>query len=249
MHDLGATRRAHGDASGMRLFVSGTDTGIGKTVATCLLLRALQSHGIAALGMKPVVAGINSQGGWDDIDLIRAASAIPAALQDIAPYRLQAAASPHFAAQAEQVTIQMEIILAALRRLEQLAGMVVIEGVGGFRVPLSAQFDSADLAQAIAAPVLLVVPMRLGCINHALLSAEAIASRGLALLGWVANAGIDVDYGRVPASIDTLTERMDAPCVGILPARALEQGGADCLKIDQILARLRQETVPPRRCP
>ena len=222
----------------MRLFISGTDTGIGKTVATCLLLRALQAKGIAALGMKPIVAGINAQGNWDDVEQIRMASDIEAPLDEIAPYRLRAAAAPHFAAQEEQVLIRQEPILEALNRLERRAAIVVIEGVGGFRVPLAEHFDSADLAQAIAAPLLLVVPMRLGCINHALLSAEAIVSRGLTLVGWIANAGIDPDYGRVAATIDTLTQRMDTPCVGVLPAHALEQAGADCLKIEQILARL-----------
>jgi len=231
----------------MRLFVSGTDTGIGKTVVTCLLLRALQARGIAALGMKPIAAGINPQRGWDDVEQIRAASAVAAALDDIAPYRLQAAAAPHFAAQEEQLTISKEIILTALSRLERLAELVVIEGVGGFRVPLSAQFDSADLAQAIAAPLLLVVPLRLGCINHALLTAEAIASRGLALVGWVANAGIDPDYGRAAATIDTLTQRMDTHCVGIVPARVFEQGSTDCINIDQILTGMRSEATQPRR--
>jgi dethiobiotin synthetase len=220
----------------MRLFITGTDTGIGKTVSTCLLLRALQARGIAALGMKPIAAGINAQGCWDDVELIRAASGVGAALEDIAPYRLQLAASPHFAAEAEQVTIRKDTILQALARLEQRAQIVVIEGVGGFRVPLAADFDSADLAQAIAAPLLLVVPMRLGCINHALLTAEAIASRGLVLAGWLANAGIDPDYGRVEATIATLSERMAASCVGVLPQGAFEQGCVDCFKIEQILA-------------
>jgi dethiobiotin synthetase len=231
----------------MKLLVSGTDTGIGKTVVTCALLRAMKWRGLSAIGMKPVAAGINPQGGWDDVDRIREASAIDAPIEDVAPYRLRAAASPHFAAQEERISIQEEVILAALRRLEQLAEMVVIEGVGGFRVPLSDQSDSADMARTIAAPILLVVPMRLGCINHALLTAEAIACRSLTLIGWVANAGIDADYGRVAATIDTLNRRMEASCVGVLPARALEQNGADCLNIDEILTRLRAESIQPRR--
>ncbi|MBI5920346.1 MAG: dethiobiotin synthase [Betaproteobacteria bacterium] len=228
----------------MRLFITGTDTGIGKTVSTCLLLRALNAKGIAALGMKPIAAGINAYGSWDDVELIRAASDIQVSLEDMAPYRLQVAASPHFAAEAEKVTIRQEIILRALTRLEQRAQIVVIEGVGGFRVPLSADFDSADLAQAIAAPLLLVVPMRLGCINHALLSAEAISNRGLALIGWIANAGSDPEYERVAATIETLSERMTAPCVGVLPQGAFEQGNADCLKIEQILASTARHSKP-----
>ena len=225
----------------MNMLISGTDTEIGKTVVTCAVLRALHSRGISAIGMKPVSAGITPQGLWDDVERIRKASSVAAAVEDMAPYRLRAPASPHFSAREDGVTIQKEVILAALDRLERLADMVVIEGVGGFRVPLSDRLDSADLAQAIGAPILLVVPMRLGCINHALLTAEAIASRGLALLGWAANAGIVPDYERVAQTIDTISDRIDAPCVGVLPQLATGQNSADQLRIDQILMRL-----PPR---
>ncbi|MDD5177152.1 MAG: dethiobiotin synthase [Sterolibacterium sp.] len=223
----------------MKLLVSGTDTGIGKTVVTCALLRALHAQGVSVLGMKPVVAGINALGDWDDVEQIRAASTVAAALEDIAPYRLCVAASPHFAAAEEGVTIQKEVILSALDRLERLAEIVVIEGVGGFRVPLSGRLDSADLAQAIAAPLLLVVPLRLGCINHALLTAEAVAVRGLALVGWVANAGIDPDYPRVSETIETISVKIRAPCFGVLPKLAPGQSGADRIAVDRLLAGLR----------
>lgn len=227
----------------MRLLVSGTDTGIGKTVVACSLLRALQAQGVAAVGMKPVAAGINERGLWDDVEHIRAASAVAAALDDIAPYRLRAPASPHFAAAEDGVTIRTETILSALERLERLAEVVVIEGVGGFRVPLSGRLDSADLAQAIGAPVLLVVPMRLGCISHALLTAEAIAGRGLALAGWVANAGIDPDYTRVSETIATISDRIRAPCVGVLPDIPPGQSGADRLAIDRLLVGLSEQQI------
>jgi len=144
--------------------------------------------------------------------------------------------------QAGEVVDRQEVVLAALDRLEQLADVVVIEGVGGFRVPLSGELDSADLAKAIAAPILMVVPMRLGCINHALLTAEAVAGRGLKLLGWTANAGIDPDYSRIAPTVDTITSRIHAPCVGVLPRLAdldFGQGGANHLNIDLILNRLR----------
>ncbi|OGA19362.1 MAG: dethiobiotin synthase [Betaproteobacteria bacterium RIFCSPLOWO2_02_FULL_63_19] len=223
----------------MKLFVSGTDTGIGKTVVTCALLRALDSRGLAAIGMKPVATGITPQGTWDDVEQIRLASRVTASLDDMAPFRLGAPASPHFAAREDGVTIRAEVILGALDRLERLAEAVVIEGVGGFRVPLSERLDSADLAQAMRAPVLLVVPMRLGCINHALLTAESVAGRGLSLLGWVANAGIDSDYTRVELTVDSIADRIQAPCIGVLPRLALGQNGADHLNIDPLLARLR----------
>jgi len=221
------------------MLVSGTDTAIGKTVVTCSVLRALHASGVAATGMKPVAAGITPEGTWDDLEQIRRASPIAAAFDDMAPFRMRAPASPHFAAQEDGISIDEESILAALDRLERLAEVVVIEGVGGFRVPLSSRLDSADLARAMGAPVLLVVPMRLGCINHALLTAEAVASRGLALLGWVANAGIDPDYSRVSQTVDTIANRIHAPCAGIIPRLALGQSGADHLNIGLILIRLR----------
>lgn len=225
----------------MKLLVSGTDTGIGKTVVTCSILHALHTRGVTAIGMKPVAAGITAQGTWDDLEQIRRASSVLAAAEDTAPYRLRAPASPHFAAQEDGVTIQQEVVLAALERLEQLAEVVVIEGVGGFRVPLSGELDSADLALAMRTPIVLVVPMRLGCINHALLTAEAVAVRGLTLLGWAANAGIDPDYSRIAQTVDTITSRIHAPCVGVLPHLAhldFGQSGANHLNIDLILMRL-----------
>ena len=230
----------------MKLLVSGTDTAIGKTVVACSILRALHALGVRGIGMKPVAAGITAQGTWDDLEQIRRSSPVTAAVEYTAPYRLRAPASPHFAAEEDGVTIRQEVVLAALDRLEQLAEVVVIEGVGGFRVPLSGQLDSADLAKAIAAPILMVVPMRLGCINHALLTAEAVAGRGLTLLGWAANAGIDPDYRRIEQTVDTITSRIHAPCVGVLPRLAdldFGQSGANHLNIDLILIRLRSQVA------
>lgn len=223
----------------MKLLVSGTDTGIGKTVVSCALLHSLVARSIRAIGMKPVVAGANPQGLWNDVEMLRAASPLRAPMEDMAPYRLRAAASPHFAAAENGVRIRSGPILEALSRLERIADAVVIEGVGGFRVPLADGLDSAGLALAIGAPILLVVPMRLGCINHALLTAEAIAARGLTLLGWVANAGIDPDYANRAKTIDTISKLAQAPCVGVLPLLARGQSGTDQLKLDQILERLR----------
>jgi dethiobiotin synthetase len=223
----------------VRLLVTGTDTAVGKTLVACSLLQALNARGVRAIGMKPVAAGFDAQGTWEDVERIRAASPIAAPPEDIAPYRLRAPASPHFAAAEEGLAIEEEVVLAALDRLERLADLVVIEGAGGFRVPLSARLDSAGLAAALGAPVVMVVPMRLGCINHALLTAEAIAGRALTLLGWVANCGIDPDYSRVAPTVDTITDRVRSPCIGTLPRLVLGQSGAGHLNIDPILLRLR----------
>ena len=233
----------------MKLLVSGTDTAIGKTVVACSILRGLHARGVRSIGMKPVAAGITTQGTWDDLEQINRASSVSAAVEYTAPYRLRAPASPHFAAQEDGLTIRQEVILAALDHLEQLAEVVVIEGVGGFRVPLSGELDSADLAKAIDAPILMVVPMRLGCINHALLTAETIAGRGLTLLGWAANAGIDPDYSRIAQTVDTITSRIHTPCIGTLPRFAecdFGQNGANHLNIDLILTGLRSPVAVSR---
>jgi dethiobiotin synthetase len=189
--------------------------------------------------MKPVAAGVNDRGTWDDVDQIRDASPLTAAIEHIAPYRFRAPASPHFAALEDGLTIDEGVVMAALGHLEQIAELVVIEGAGGFRVPLSDRMDSADLAATIGAPVLMVVPMRLGCINHALLTAEAIANRGLTLLGWIANAGIDPDYSRVAPTAVSITDRVGAPCFGTLPRLAAGQDGAGFIDIESMLLRMR----------
>ncbi len=231
----------------MRLFVAGTDTGIGKTMAACELLRALGRRGVPTIGMKPVCAGIDARGRWEDVDAIRAASPLQADLDDMAPYRLRAVASPHFAAAEDGVTIEAEPVLAALARLERAAEVVVIEGVGGFRVPLSEKLDSADLAQAIGAPVLLVVGLRLGCINHALLTGEAIAARGLALAGWLANRGIDADYPRTEETIDTISARIGASCIGVMPRLSDQSSSGDWLRVSELLSRLRPQQIQRRK--
>jgi dethiobiotin synthetase len=219
----------------MRLFITGTDTGVGKTFVSCLLLQALHRRGIAAIGMKPVAAGVNDEGLWDDVEHIRRASALEAPMDEVCPYRLRAAASPHFAAEEERVSVRAEVILAALERLERRAEWVVIEGVGGFRVPLSPELDTAMLAQAIGAPLVLVVAMRLGCINHALLTAESIAQRGLTLAAWVANAGTAADYPRVDRTIETITAAIKAPCAGAVPYLASGTPAGEHLDIARLV--------------
>lgn len=171
-------------------FVTGTDTGVGKTLVSTALLHALARHHKRVVGMKPVAAGtIMVQGSEvnDDVLALRAAStlAVPAALGN--PVLLPDAVSPHVAAARAGRVIDVAHIVACHRQLVQLADAVVVEGAGGFLVPLSANETGADLAQALDLPVVLVVGLRLGCLNHALLTLEAIRARGLKLAGWVAN--------------------------------------------------------------
>ncbi len=176
--------------SALSLFVTGTDTEIGKTLISAALLHGLTAHGLRAAAMKPIAAGAELRDGvWhnEDADQLDAAASVVLPPELRTPYLLKAPAAPHIVAAQEGVHIEIAPILAAHRQACELADVVVVEGVGGFRVPLDEHVDTADLAVALGLPVVLVVGMRLGCISHALLTAEAIAARGLPIAGWVAN--------------------------------------------------------------
>ena len=194
-------------------FVTGTDTDVGKTLVSCALLHALARRHPRVVGMKPVAAGlIETPEGWDSEDAIalRTASTVrvPPALDN--PVRLPDPLSPHIAAERAGTRIDIHHLVACQRELAQHADAMVVEGAGGFLVPLSPEHTGADLAQALGLPVLLVVGLRLGCLNHALLSAEAIRARGLTLAGWVANR-VDPDMAAVDDNIHYLRQRLDAP--------------------------------------
>lgn len=197
-------------------FITGTDTEIGKTLVTCALLRLLALQGINAVGMKPVAAGLDEQGCNEDVSQIVAASPHQAAPSLVNPYAFKRPMAPHAAAAEEGRTIRFAPIHEALNTLRQQASTVLVEGVGGFIVPLGPEGDSADLAQTLGLPVILVVGLRLGCINHALLTAEAINARGLKLAGWVANT-VDPAMHDPAASMAALAERLVAPCLGVVP--------------------------------
>lgn len=200
-------------------FVTGTDTGIGKTLVSAALLHALVQAGVRACGMKPVAAGAELRDGrWhnDDADLLAAAGNVTMLPALTTPYLLREAAAPHIAADLDDVLIEPVPILAAYTEIAAACDAVVVEGVGGFRVPLSDGFDTADLAQQLGLPVVLVVGLRLGCISHALLTCEAIAARGLALAGWVANE-VDPDMAFADENIEALLLRIPAPLLGRVP--------------------------------
>jgi dethiobiotin synthetase len=203
-------------------FITGTDTDVGKTLVTCALLHCYRAAGIKALGMKPVAAGLDDSGRNEDVEQLLAASAWSAPddaagfRDQVNPYAFRSAIAPHLAAAEEGRDIRFFPIHDALAQLRRQAEVVLVEGVGGFRVPLGPEGDSADLAQTLGLPVILVVGVRLGCINHALLTVEAIASRGLPLAGWVANC-IDPGMVRQQENIATLDEMIVAPRLGTLP--------------------------------
>ncbi|WP_321930006.1 dethiobiotin synthase [Paraburkholderia guartelaensis] len=229
------------------LFVTGTDTEIGKTFVSAALLRGFAHAGLRATALKPIAAGAYERDGvWhnEDADQLDAAASVLLPPEIRTPFLLKEPAAPHIAAALEGVTLDLARIVDCYEAARERADAIVVEGVGGFRVPLTATEDTADLAVALGLPVVLVVGMRLGCISHALLTAEAIAARGLKLAGWVANR-IDPAMTFPEENIAALRERVaaqyGAPLVGVVPHMrgASADDAAGHLNIDALLARLR----------
>ncbi|HEX8740890.1 MAG TPA: dethiobiotin synthase [Casimicrobiaceae bacterium] len=177
-----------GSARPQGVFVTGTDTGVGKTRVAAALLAALAASGLHAVGMKPVAAGIDAGADInEDVAALAAAGSVDAPLALRNPYAFTAPIAPHLAARDAGARIDLGVIERAFAALAARTDVVVVEGAGGVLVPLDAHSDMLDVARVLGVPVLLVVGMRLGCLNHALLSTLAIRARGLALAGWVAN--------------------------------------------------------------
>jgi dethiobiotin synthetase len=202
------------------LFVAGTDTGIGKTVAACALLAALRRRGLRARGMKPVASGCQWRDGGlrnDDALALMAGDPAPVDYRFVNPFAFGDPIAPHLAAADEGRLIDLDVVGAAWERVSAGVDVVVVEGVGGWLVPIDDRRTMADMVQRFGWTVLLVVGMRLGCLNHALLSAAAIGARAR-LGGWVANC-CDPDPARLDDNIDALRQRLDAPLIGTLPYR------------------------------
>ncbi len=198
------------------VFVTGTDTGVGKTFVATALLRALATRGARVAGMKPVAAGIEAgEASNADVSALAAADGLHLPLRDRNPYGFLPAIAPHLAAEAAGVAIDIGVIVASFARLRARVDFIVVEGAGGVLVPLDRDHDMLDLAAALDLPVLLVVGLRLGCINHALLSAQAIAERGLPLAGWIANA-TGPSMLRERANIDSIAARLGQPPLATL---------------------------------
>jgi dethiobiotin synthetase len=201
-------------------FVAGTDTGVGKTRASCALLPALRGRHLRCVGMKPVAAGaepdVSGQLQNDDVLALRAASSfrVPPTLDN--PVLLPTPTSPHIAAVRAGQVIDVEHLATAYRAIAAQADAVVVEGAGGFVVPLSSRHTGADLAAALGLPVILVVGLRLGCLNHSLLTRDAIRQRGLRLAGWIVNR-LDLLMLEQDANIDYLREQLDAPLLAHWP--------------------------------
>jgi dethiobiotin synthetase len=195
-------------------FVTGTDTGVGKTLVACALLRAHVARGTTAAGMKPVATGI-TPGTPGDVEQLLAAANVTAPREEVNPYGFALPIAPHIAARQAGVRIELERIERAFHALAARAQVVVVEGIGGFNVPLGPGTDTTQLAARLALPIVLVVGMRLGCLNHALLTADAIVNRGLRLAGWVANH-IDPEMAAADENVHTLEQRIPAPLLGLI---------------------------------
>jgi len=205
--------------SGGGFFIAGTDTGVGKTRVTSGLLRALAERGTIATGMKPVASGkILQEGGLinPDVSMIVSSSALSVTVDEIATYHLDAAVSPHIAASREGIEIDLERIASAYARLASRASVVLVEGTGGWLAPISDRHTMADVATRLRLPVVLVVGLRLGCLNHALLTSEAIARSGLPLAGWIGSL-LDPTMLELDANLETLEARLPAARLALLP--------------------------------
>ncbi len=206
-------------------FITGTDTDAGKTLVATGLLAAARARGLSSAGLKPVAAGCEpSELGLRNSDalLLHAQTSIDLAYEQINPVALVAPIAPHIAAQQEKRNLSADRLAGFCRSSLRLADFTLVEGAGGWRVPLNPSETLADLARVLHLPVIMVVGMRLGCINHALLTAEAIRNDGLKLAGWVANVR-DADMPALQENIDTLVARLPAPCLGVVPALAQPQ--------------------------
>lgn len=225
------------------VFVTGTDTGIGKTHVSAALLRSLRSRGIAAVGMKPVASGCDQTADGlrneDALALIAAADGGPR-YEDVNPYAFADPIAPHLAAADAGIVVDPQRIAECFGRLRADADLVVVEGVGGWLAPLGDALMQADLVRLLGLRVVFVVGLRLGCLNHALLSVRAVEADGCELIGWIGNA-IDPDMARRDDNIATLQARIQAPLLAVVQhgLGTAPLIGAHDMAIDPLLAAMR----------
>ena len=222
------------------VYLTGTDTGAGKSHAAASLLAALHARGQRALGMKPVASGSDPTPLGlrnADAELLLAHSTGTAHYAEVNPYAFADPIAPHLAAADAGVVIELARIQAAFAALSARADVVVVEGVGGWMAPLGPNLMQADVVRALQLPVILVVGLRLGCLNHTLLSARAIAADNAPLIGWIGSA-VDAHMARVEDNIATLRERLGAPCLGILPYSDRPDPSAHAVRLATACAQL-----------
>lgn len=200
-------------------FVTGTDTAVGKTLVSVALLHALRTGGKTAIGMKPVASGCTAtEQGWRNQDALelQAASVPTPAYELVNPFALPAATAPQIAAAASGIVVSLPPLVAAYEQLRPMANAIVVEGVGGWLAPMADDLEQAQLAAALNLPVILVVGLKLGCLNHARLTERAIRDDGLQLAGWVANS-LEPDMHFCDEYVALLRQSLQAPCLGLLP--------------------------------
>ena len=227
-------------------YVTGTDTGVGKTLASSALLHALRASGLRAVGMKPLASGCEwIDGAWrnDDALALQDASDPRPAYADVNPYALRLPLAPELAARADGVDVQFDVLLQAHARLATLTGIVVVEGVGGWLAPLSPSIDQADLARALHLPVIMVVGLRLGCLNHARLTADRIRSDGLSLAGWIASE-IDPSMDCQDENMQLLGQRLPARCLGRLTHQANPDPAVAAVQLMSGLEQMLERIIP-----
>jgi len=224
-----------------RFFVTGTDTDAGKTVATCTLLEAFRQRGLRTIGLKPVAAGCEEgEGGLRNSDALKLQQVMTESLpyEQINPIALREPIAPHIAAQREGRRLQASRLAGLIRGAAMTpADVVLVEGAGGWLVPLNERQTLADLVRELQYPVILVVGMKLGCLNHALLTAQAIYQEGLTMAGWIANC-VDPHMDQFDANLQTLESMLPAPCLGVIPHQSPPDFAklASSVKTDLLLA-------------
>jgi dethiobiotin synthetase len=210
------------------VFVTGTDTEVGKTVVAAALVRSLVQAGHRIAVMKPIAAGADSTStglrNADAVELMAAAN-VPAPYDTVNPYCLELPASPHIAAAIEGIGIKLAPIVQAFGQLTRTSDLVVVEAAGGWHAPINEAETMADVAAALDLPVILVVGLRLGCLNHALLTAQAIEARGLSFAGWIGNH-LQPGFGHAAENIETLAARLPAPLLDVVPFQADESSAS-----------------------
>jgi dethiobiotin synthetase len=212
----------------LRLFITGTDTGVGKTRVATALCRAFARRQLRVAAMKPIASGSHPTAAGlrnEDALALHAAMNVRAAYDEVNPYAFRAPIAPHIAARDAHTAIDLAVLDHAYERLCLQSDVLIVEGAGGWLVPIDAGYSFADLAQRWQLGVVLVVGMRLGCLNHALLTAQAIQHRGLRFRGWVANR-VDASFPRCEENVEFLHTALPSPCLGSLPHAPLASADA-----------------------
>ncbi len=202
------------------VFITGTDTEVGKTLVSAAIMQKVKTKYDRVLGYKPVVAGLSIINGVmanEDVLVLQEMGSQKLDQEWICPYRLTNPVAPHIAADLDNIQLEPARMLSGYSRIKKQTDFIVVEGVGGFLVPINQEYDMSQFAQALELPVILVVGIRLGCLNHALLSAESIHKRGLKILGWVANCVDPKIESSVKSNINTLKKLLAPPCLGVIP--------------------------------